>query len=398
MSLNNCFYYHFLIIVFITIFSNCRGLVSSLLIESLLISTNDTEQFADVLHKRHERLIQIAKVMKRRYECNINKIITMNEIPYGDTSNKLLSFVNLLVVAEFIEGIAMYPHWMNDVLHHIDLGLLKQQFCITPHKAGYQQFGKLTSYDAFNGYRLFLLKKYNQVLPPWTSSLIPDISKIYIKIYSCLFANTPTYIKDFALKFINEKLSSNLNYTAVHKRSMEGRCDGLLFTNSNTNDFNSTEIPLDLPEWNNSTGFHPICNMSVNFIQKTKLMNNIHNQNLFIAYDGRGDLTEYRKINGVISSDLNSNDNIERKYIDIYIAIHSEFAILNPVSTYSFSIFIIRTILGLKTVPNPKPNKDLFFNSVEEYATVRENRTWVSYASIVDAMNGIQKQYNISII
>ena len=49
-----------------------------------------------------------------------------------------------------------------------------------------------------------------------------------------------------------------------------------------------------------------------------------------------------------LSKPLNGD---EIKFLDMLIAMNADFFIMNPHSSYSFEIYVIRTILGLQSVP-----------------------------------------------
>ena len=49
----------------------------------------------------------------------------------------------------------------------------------------------------------------------------------------------------------------------------------------------------------------------------------------------------------------------DTKFLEMFTAIHSDFFIMNPRSTFSFEVYIIRTSLGLQSVPVMR-NKDFF--------------------------------------
>ena len=138
--------------------------------------------------------------------------------------------------------------------------------------------------------------------------------------------------------------------------------------------------------------------MTPKFIQETQKLNKITNQPIFIAFDGQGDITEYIKLHAIFSNNLNvtkyfqnnnnnnktnNNLNIDLKFIDLYLAINSNFFILNPRSTFSFQVYVIREIFHLKSVPIPNKNQDMFYKSEKEY--IRDDmieQKWVSYQNI----------------
>ena len=75
---------------------------------------------------------------------------------------------------------------------------------------------------------------------------------------------------------------------------------------------------------------------------------------------------------------------LQKKYVDIHMAIHGDFFILNPRSTFSWQVLLIRLCLGLESVPT-LINSDLYLQDKKEYEAMHRDRLWVSYSSIVQA-------------
>jgi hypothetical protein len=80
----------------------------------------------------------------------------------------------------------------------------------------------------------------------------------------------------------------------------------------------------------------------------------------------------------------------------MFVSIHSEFFILNPRSTFSWQIYVIRVILGLESVPvledfdvfvKAYAPKDLVGCEFKNITAVKPDyhSFWVSYLSIIDA-------------
>ena len=73
----------------------------------------------------------------------------------------------------------------------------------------------------------------------------------------------------------------------------------------------------------------------------------------------------------------------DTKFLEMFMAIHSDFFIMNPRSTFSFEVYIIRTSLGLQSVPVMR-NKDFFLKG-KGAISVKDPR-WVTYGSIEDSV------------
>lgn len=153
-------------------------------------------------------------------------------------------------------------------------------------------------------------------------------------------------------------------------------------------DFSPLELPMQRPEWNgNLMRSHPLCDMPFDFIKETLELNRRNNSKLFVAHDERANLEGFRKYGAVFSSVLASDTidtGYEMKFVDMLTAMHSEFFILNPRSTFSWQIYIIRQLLMLTSVPVIQ--NDLYVQPHSEIA--RYNRTlWVSWQSVVDVLS-----------
>lgn len=154
---------------------------------------------------------------------------------------------------------------------------------------------------------------------------------------------------------------------------------------------------MDHPSWKKlSNVSHPLCSMDLDFVRKVQTMNNRPNQRIFLAYDGYGSIEEYLKVKAIDTSALDASlfpmfGQLElRKFLDMFLAIHGDFFILNPRSTYSWYVYVVRTALGLESVPTIR-NRDLFFYSDEEYEQHMDGQRWVTQQDIVEEMKNIEK-------
>lgn len=177
---------------------------------------------------------------------------------------------------------------------------------------------------------------------------------------------------------------------------MEGECPEIYGRVSTKKHFKDTELPMNYPSW--EVGYdHPLCSMNYSFIVETMKLNNVNSKFVYLAHDGRGSLNEYRnqKHEVVVAQELDASqfphfkDSVSRKFVDMFVAMNSDFFILNPRSTYSWFVFVIRSIWGLKSVPIVE-GKDLVFWSDAEYATLSRGHRWVSQTSVAQACKTIR--------
>ena len=73
---------------------------------------------------------------------------------------------------------------------------------------------------------------------------------------------------------------------------------------------------------------------------------------------------------------------LDSKFIDLFMSMHGDFAILNPQSTYSLMIMVVRVVLGKETVPMPRKT-DLFSNEKARMSKFGWP-AWVSWGMIAD--------------
>ena len=73
----------------------------------------------------------------------------------------------------------------------------------------------------------------------------------------------------------------------------------------------------------------------------------------------------------------------DTRFLEMFLAIHSDFFIMNPRSTFSFEVFVVRTILGLDSVPI-MAKKDFYLLAKDKIGP--ENPLWVTFESIVNTV------------
>lgn len=171
-----------------------------------------------------------------------------------------------------------------------------------------------------------------------------------------------------------------------------------MFRVSAASDFSDKEIPMDKQYWSHLYAKHPLCHMAYDFVFDVMVMNHRTNQSLFISHDGDGGLDDYQahKHHAITSNDIDTKKfpmfthTDSRKFLDMFLAIHGDFFILNPRSSFSWCVYVVRVALGLSSVPVVK-NRDLFFQSDREYHNRMDSRGWVGYANIIDTMEQLRK-------
>jgi hypothetical protein len=199
-------------------------------------------------------------------------------------------------------------------------------------------------------------------------------------------------------------------------------------------DFSPKELPMNNEVWARvNKNFHPLCEMPAAFTMAVCALFYANSSSsssssssqegqqgqqgrcgadrgMFVAFDGRGDVSDYRQINAVFSSDVDFSsssassslvpthwsapgstaaptplhisdvNNIDKKFVDMFVAMMSEFFILNPRSTFSWEIYLIRLALGLSSVP-VMTDKDLYVQHPEESRQNNLTGLWVSWTA-----------------
>jgi hypothetical protein len=91
----------------------------------------------------------------------------------------------------------------------------------------------------------------------------------------------------------------------------------------------------------------------------------------------------------ILDKSKNSNlISVDKKFLDMFLAMNSRFFVLNPRSTFSWQVYLIRLCLGLESVPILK-NKDVYVDNEQEYGGLKG--LWVGWLSVVEAYNDIVK-------
>ena len=236
----------------------------------------------------------------------------------------------------------------------------------------------------------------------------------YLKVYAAFWSRHSESIVEGSVKIIREKLDSSLRYTAVHKRNIEGDCNRALIVAITKALYDPSELPMSSPLWSGDLEkMHPLCQMPLSFVQETQNMHSRNGSKIFVAWDGQGSVDDYLAVEGKIaafsksentpSNDKYSNANVTKwleegdwghplqtrslfKHIDMFLAIHADFFVLNPRSTYSWMIFVVRVALGLESVPVLR-HQDVYLNPhyKQHNNKMLTNPLWVSFAQIVEA-------------
>lgn len=360
------------------------------------LQVSSSSSLINTIHQRLESLIHLSdSIPILSYECNHSNLIVITEIPFGNSGNNLIELTHGLWIAKQYNYTLNIPIWMRHILHPFNTSILQSKYCyneVDSWDTSITSIIEITSEESFFLMKLFDDPKHSIVLPKLSMNTIQEISEHFIHIYSLLWSQVNNNILLSSLWLLENTLSSNLSYITIHKRNFEGGCNKVLATQSQVSDYPIDQLPMDDISWQGNLFLsHPICEMHLSFIQKILNKNHFNNSLLYLAYDGRGDISDYIQYNVSLASKLDANifpSSIfnHMKYIDMFMAINSQVFILNPYSTFSFQIYVLRICLELNdNIPLMK-DRDVYFRKGD----VNTTSLWVSWISIAEAYQRIR--------
>lgn len=190
-----------------------------------VITTNE------VLQNRYIHLKRIAMYGNQtNLLCNHNRYVYISEYQFGQTGNNVIEFTHALWISKQLNATLVLPLWMHSIFHPFNTTILKSQFCFTLDQKipKTSESYEITSEESFFLFKLFKDKRYKTLLPILNNNILDDISLHFLKVYSGLWCCPDKRIKFATDKIINHYLQSNINYTAVHKRKLDGGCSQIL--------------------------------------------------------------------------------------------------------------------------------------------------------------------------
>ena len=309
----------------------------------------------EVMHNRSQLLKHVAMIGVDRDRTCSNEVFVTYSTPvgFGNTGNVMIEFIHSLWVARHVNGTLVVPKWMyENSLIHFDLKVIKQAHCFTFDQhipADKKVYSLVTeaSFWALTWYRLGQWQSFN--LPKYGPEAILEVSKMYLQVYAALWSSPHKHLHMAAMWVLEERLHADFSYVAIHKRLMEGYCQDHMAQHTVLSDFSAEELPMDSPEWSaDLVQAHPLCQVTLDFVNRTLALHGRANRTMFLAWDGQGDISQFLQHGAVFSSELEKvHGNSALKYVDMYLAMNAEFFILNPLSTFSFQIHGVRLCLGM---------------------------------------------------
>lgn len=379
-----------------------------LLVSIAVVLCGSVSDVLQTLRARSQMLRRVAQQGSApRGSCNETHFVFISEYPYGRSGNNLIEFTHGLWLAKQLNRTLAPPAWMNHVLEPFDATVLESLFCYRLNadlrKPGLNIL-EVTSENAFFFYRVFQdpveTPTISKSLPLFNGSvlsgvLLKDFAQHFLRVYTSLWSSPLELILSSAESITMKHLGGKLSYSTIHKRSMEGGCSSLMSSCTSIDDYNSSEVPMDAPEWKaNLYRNHPMCDMTASFASSILAQHNRTNNRLFLAFDGRGGVEDYTAINATIIrgeefAQVLDSFRRETKFLEMFMAIHGDFFIMNPRSTFSFEVFVIRAALGLISVPVLRSH-DFYVKNPR--AIDAKNPLWVTFSSIQEVASSVQQR------
>lgn len=296
----------------------------------------------------------------------------------------MVSLTNALWLAMTLNSTLVLPKYMGKMFQEFNITTLRSIFCFRTmeehinqtqgHISRLQYSRVLTGPESFFLFSMFNSPKFKHQLPKFDQNTMMEMSHHYVKVYAALWSSPIKGMRLASEYMIKNHLNNSLEYTTVHKRSMDGTCHDIM-SGTSFSDYSDDELPMKNKEWKNMPHKNPICDMSPSFINDTITMHGRQEKKVLISFDGRGDIKPLTDLGHVLTTEQdakNCNFTVPRIFLDALLGMHGELFVLNPRSTFSWQIFVIREILGLHSVPLLR-NNDYLVMQLSEYK--REKRT-----------------------
>lgn len=380
------------------------NLFFSLLIFNLgyVISVSNSQIIHPKFLERLAILKEISKTAKFHGlgTCDYNRVVRITEIPYGRSGNNLIEFTHGLWIANKYNGTLEVPKWIQNIFHPFELTHLHNTFCFSEEIIqNPQHLIEITSEDSYMAWKLFQNPDYgglDKLFPPSTNYIesVRELSMIFVQVYSSLWSSPHHHILAASSFIMKEFFHNNFTYTSVHKRSMEGGCNSIAVSCTNKDDYSPKDLPMNSAFWDGDLRqLHPICVMPAKFIVETQQLHNRNNEPIYLAFDGLGSIDDYNELsskgqNVVLNSDIDKHEehkHSNKVFLDMFMAINADFFVLNPFSTFSWEIYVIRTCLGLESVPIMKNNDFYMMKRPDSFEKLKRQGLWVGWLSIIEA-------------
>jgi hypothetical protein len=367
--------------------------------DTLVLNHADQRAFSvhNIIKLRLDILKRIAKGQQQQTRnCSATSaVLKITEYPYGQAGNHMISLTHTLWLATKLNATLVVPKWIQVTILQFDLTILNRYHCFSFEEnvpATAANVYEITSEEAFFFQKSFDLDQFKHLNLRYDPTLLRQMSLQFVRVCAALWSSPLRNIVLSSDWVIRHYLDNNLRYTAVHKRGLDGGCSKILGTNTKPSDFSTRELPMDMSSWKaNLLRDHPLCDMSPEFVMNTHSLHSRNGSKIYVAFDGKGNIDSYKAMGMIFGGVLENNPKlhkaVEMKYVDMFLAMHSDLFIMNPRSTFSWQIFVVRACLALESVPFMRYPFDLYLQKYPEELQKDNRQPWVSWSTIIEAIH-----------
>eukprot|EP01041_Mallomonas_annulata_P011992 gene11992-25115_t len=223
-----------------------------------------------------------------------HKVVMIEGSQYGRFGNIMITLANALWLAEYHNASLILPDFAYQyVLKEsvFDLSMFFSSFCFLRHSPPGTEVIRLTA----NGiYEINHLYDSGKFLPKIIdAAFIESAYNVHIRFLSSLWSSPSSRLLELGVKFITTMRTGN--YTAIHKRNLEGGCNYMYCDRFNFSDLSASELPIHLPEWQLFKQFdrdpkncpeiypeYPLCNLSTNIVRSILDMHDRSHDTIFL--------------------------------------------------------------------------------------------------------------------
>eukprot|EP01041_Mallomonas_annulata_P014680 gene14680-31215_t len=222
------------------------------------------------------------------------KVVVIDGIHYGRFGNIMITIANALWLAEYHNASIILPDFAYQYVlkaNVFDLSTFFSSFCFLRHLASGTEVIKS---NAIGIYKVHELYDNGKFLPKIIdTTLIESAYNVHVRFLSSLWSSPSSRLLELGVKFITNVRSGN--YTAIHKRNLEGSCNSMYCNRFNFSDLSASELPINLPEWQLFKQYdrdpkncpeiypeYPLCNLSTNIVRSILDMHDRSHDTIFL--------------------------------------------------------------------------------------------------------------------
>lgn len=229
--------------------------------------TDDIDPISVTLTRKLQMLHQMGTLVRHTHDCKKSKIVITLTWGYGRLNNNLIEFTHAMWMLHYLNATLLVPEWYNQMETLLNSQFLFDKFCLIRNMSDAPSNSveyNLETEKLFYIYSLYKDSRFSQHLPSWSKDTVLEVSTYFISIYSSLFHKLRRIEVNSILWIVKNKLRGNFDYTAIHKRNLEGECSRFLKVTT-SKDFKKNDIPpFDVSMHN------PLCAMRYEFTSEVR--------------------------------------------------------------------------------------------------------------------------------